>query len=81
MSERWNTAKLIDLAETYTDAHEDDEDYTDPNIYWDDDYPEVALGVDMPDGRTITNDDYRDEVLDAQWARADGAAVERSWNE
>lgn len=81
MSERWNTAKLVDLVETYADAHEYDEDYVEADIYWDENLPEVALYVDMPDGSTVTNDDYRDEVSDAQWARADGAALERSWNE
>lgn len=81
MSERWNTAKLVDLVETYADAHSNDDNYAEPTIFFDDDWSEVALYVDMPDGSTVTNDDYREEVLDAQWARADGAAVERSWNE
>lgn len=81
MSEVWNTAKLVDLVETHADAHENDDDYSEPYIYFDDDYPEVARYVDMPDGSTVTNDEYREEVLDARWARADYAALGRVWNE
>jgi hypothetical protein len=81
MSETWNTARIVDLVETYADTHENDDDYMEATIFFDDDYPEVARWVDMPDGTTVTNDEYKEEVLDAQWARADGAALERSWSE
>lgn len=59
----------------------EDEQGREPYVAYDEEFPNIVMYVEFPDGSTLENDEYRDEVRDARSEAGATREAERMWRE